>query len=159
MKFLLIILQLNLGLAPVAAFAARGSLDRFARVVTSIRQNCSLQSCRDGFAIRKVYDGRRSKLPPATLKALHRAAYGQAQIWGDTILEGDFQANGDTRLDQVHAVYSRDGRLVAYRIVFSETALSPDGRGRITEAAWINANMSLALPDEAHPATFQVNLR
>lgn len=146
MKILLIILQVNLSLAPVAAFAARGSLDQLQSLSKSALPRAT------------VFDGRRGSLNPDVLQALRQAAHDQAQIWGDTILEGDVEMTGPVRLDFAQAL-SAGGRIVGYRIVFSASAASPEGPGRISEAAWVHADLKNVIADETHPATFQVNRR
>lgn len=49
------------------------------------------------------------------------AATQQAQIWGDTILEGDYVADGKTQVDEVIAVY-KNNILQGYRLTYSEKA-------------------------------------
>lgn len=137
---------------PSAVFA-RGSVDELKGVIADVRRNCGAEYCRNGLEYRLVHEGSRSSLPDPVVRALFGAAKTQAQIWGDTILEGDYLAKGDTRLDQVFAI-RRNGRLVGYRIVFSETARSPYGPGRIVEAAWIHADLRTALTDDKQYAAF-----
>lgn len=65
--------------------------------------------------------GSSSDLSPEILSRLKDVAEDQAFIWGDTILEGDYVADGKTQLDRVEGVYLNQ-ELVAYRITYSERA-------------------------------------
>lgn len=55
------------------------------------------------------------------MRALKEKAFEQAQIWGDTILEGDYAASADTRLSAA-AVYVIRGVVVGYYIRYYEKA-------------------------------------
>jgi hypothetical protein len=58
---------------------------------------------------------------PEVVAALGEIASEQAGIWGDTILEGDYLADGKTRLDRIEGLFHGD-QLLAYRIRYSERA-------------------------------------
>ena len=96
-------------------------------------------------------------------------AVQQASIWSDTILEGDFEAAGDTRLDRVQGVYL-GGQLLAYRLTFSETAWStsqcnynPADKstlqsctpGRIVESMYVTPDLKAFERDEGNFAHFE----
>ncbi len=95
-------------------------------------------------------------------------AIEQARIWSDTILEGDFEAAGDTRVDLVQGVFAGD-KLIAYRVTFSETAWSTAqcdynpadkstlvscASGRIVESMFITLDLRNSERDERNFAHF-----
>jgi len=64
-----------------------------------------------------------SDLNGALLKKLHERAENESNIWGDTILEGDYELSRDPlALNAVSAIYNSRGALVAYRIIYSARA-------------------------------------
>lgn len=107
-------------------------------------------------------------LDPATLETFSAVAKKQAQIWADTILEGDYAAAGNTRLDRVEAVYEKvqdQEKLVAYRILYSEKAwyvADCDPRkskescesGRIVEASFVSPSATSWMRDDTAYADF-----
>lgn len=56
-----------------------------------------------------------------TLRSLQKIAFEQAQIWGDTILEGDYYADGQTVLEEVYGVF-KNNQIIGYKISYSEKA-------------------------------------
>lgn len=58
---------------------------------------------------------------PRYRERLQQIAWDQAQIWGDTILEGDYWADDEVALDLVQAVL-RGGVQIAWRITYSSRA-------------------------------------
>ena len=93
----------------------------------------------------------------------------QAQIWGDTILEGDYIADGDTRLDQVRELKIND-KTVGYLITYSEKAwnisdCAYDGLhpellnqcvvGRIVESSYVSLDLREYFYDDTTCATFK----
>ncbi len=98
------------------------------------------------------------------LKVFSEVAKHQAQIWADTILEGDYRAAGDTRLDKVEAFFKGE-ELVAYRITYSERAwytgechpsqpLQGCEEGRIAEASFVSPTTQSWLRDDRAYADF-----
>ena len=102
-------------------------------------------------------------------KALTRIAKSQAQVWADTILEGDYVAEGYTRLDRVEEMYKHN-ILIGYLIKYSEKAwdtsdCSYDGirdstlvgcaGGRIVESSYISVDLKDYFYDEKTGAKFQ----
>lgn len=102
------------------------------------------------------------------LKQIHELAVQQSVIWGDTILEGDFEAAGDTKIDRVQGVFVGDN-LLGYRVTYSESAWATNhcnylsGRketlvgcvpGRISESMFISADLREAQRDEKNFAHF-----
>lgn len=109
-----------------------------------------------------------SDLDDNTILKLQEAAKSQAGIWGDTILEGDYFADGATELDRVVA-YVRGGEVIAYRITYSERAWDTsdcafDGDemetlfgctpGRISESSFVSTGLTSFTRDMEHLATF-----
>jgi hypothetical protein len=86
-------------------------------------------------------------------------AKDQAGIWADTVLEGAFDADGQTQLDSVEGVYL-NGELIAYHITYSEQAwtLGDTGErqasGRITESTFVSVAMSSWFRDDWALAAF-----
>jgi hypothetical protein len=110
-------------------------------------------------------DGPNGQVPtaPEVLRELPRLtliAQDQATIWGDTILEGSYEAAGATTLDRVEGIL-QNGRLVSYRITYSAKAwrLGDDGKkcceGRIEEASYVSKSLRSWLRDELSMATFK----
>ena len=102
-------------------------------------------------------------------KALIRIAKSQAQVWADTILEGDYAAEGYTRLDRVEEIYKHN-ILIGYLIKYSEKAwdtsdCSYDGirdstlvgctPGRIVESSYVSADLKDYFYDDKTGAQFQ----
>ncbi|MFZ4404052.1 MAG: hypothetical protein ACOYOK_08125 [Pseudobdellovibrionaceae bacterium] len=84
---------------------------------------------------------------------LKSIAIDQAQIWGDTILEGDYETSGKLHLDKIEAIYEGE-KIIAYRIQYSEKAwdvsrcnynpadpntLQACLQGRIVEVTYVDA--------------------
>ncbi len=114
-----------------------------------------------------------SLLDKQLYKTLAAVAFDQAQVWADTILEGDFHAAGQTRLDQVEALYSGE-ILIGYRITYSEKAwdlsqceyyevpaekrdqaLAKCAEGRISEASFVSPSFRTYIRDSNQFAEFQ----
>lgn len=151
----------------------RGSDARqFMPLLKDFVQSCSEQICQAPNQIKQIYSNQdNAVLVSDQLERLKAIAWEQAQVWADTILEGDFQAEGDTRLDAVYALYRND-ELVAYRIVYSEKAWNTadcdfDGVrrksiqtcpvGRIVEASYISPSLKTYVIDENQFAEFQAS--
>lgn len=109
-----------------------------------------------GLQATQVYDRTSSSLDDVTLARLHEVAKEQSNIWADTILEGDYFADGNTELDSV-VVYTRGSEVLAYRITYSERAwdtssCSFDGeeletlvgcqQGRIRETSFVSGGLT-----------------
>lgn len=155
-------------LTPSARGQTRFSQD-FTREMQQFRQACAKKPCRDGYREVRIYQrGFPSRIGKGLLTNLQSQAEDRAQIWGDTILEGDYAADGNTRLDQVFVV-EKGNDVIAYRIVYSEKAWStehcnydPEDRdslegcipGRISEASFIAPALNDNAADEANYAEF-----
>lgn len=81
----------------------------------------SQQRCRPPFSLQVVQGQQHQQLPAALVKVLAQIAHNQAQIWADTILEGDFWATGGTRI-QSTKVLKQGQKVVGYHITYAEQA-------------------------------------
>ncbi len=136
-------------------------------------QKCPKNPLRYSSVYRYVASGKMLKpvAALAVLKRLQLIALEQANIWSDTILEGEFEADHRTRLDGVETVLFKD-RSVGYRISYSEKAwylaacsadLNPglpvrsyEGcqEGRIHERTFVSKDLKTWFRDENHLADF-----
>lgn len=111
-----------------------------------------------------------TKLSDEQFGKISKVASDQAQIWGDTILEGDYEADGRTIVDHVDALTGANGQLVAYRAIYSqrgwdtstcvldgprtEETLKACDQGRIQEATYVSPDMMSYVRDMKQLATF-----
>lgn len=124
---------------------------QFRKVVEKLEKNGLTR-----FDVRVVYENSQWSTSAAEFEKLHKIAQSQAQIWADTILEGDYEADGQTVLDRVEEIQFK-GRLVAYRITYSERAwyigscdydyedkskLASCAEGRISEASFVSSSLT-----------------
>ncbi|WP_373998726.1 hypothetical protein [Bdellovibrio bacteriovorus] len=79
--------------------------------------------CEKPFFHTIVYSNGKSSglLTKYDLDRLNKIMIHQSNIWADTILEGDYQSEGDTRLDEVVAIF-KSSNLIGYKITYSEKA-------------------------------------
>lgn len=106
------------------------------------------------------------RLEVAVLKQLSEIAFAQAQIWGDTILEGDYSADRKIELDSVELVHF-GGAPIAWRITYSAAAFETSDctpsqgsmagctPGRIVEASYVSSALDAWVRDETRFAEFQ----
>ena len=114
------------------------------------------QRCQQGVVVDYYQTKDLFRLPTQVYQNLKAVAFDQAQIWGDTILEGDYAADGKTDLDQV-LVIKQDAKIVGYAITYSERAwytgncayvslrpstLSSCQEGRIHETSFVTPNLN-----------------
>ncbi len=150
----LVLFSLSL-IASAARADRRGSDAReFIPVLKSFIRTCSETSCQ----ARQIYSRDKQVSLISDMTPFEKIAWEQAQVWADTILEGDYQAEGETRLDAVFALY-RDGQLIGYRIVYSERAWDMVTResGRIVEASFISPSLKTYVTDENQFAEFHAS--
>jgi hypothetical protein len=162
-------------LLPAVSFAAPTQSQRndFADLIKTYKLDCPNGTCVAPFAEKLLLDRTNRVQDPGFVtvkKQTQKVAHDQAQIWGDTILEGDYTAGGPTRMDRVIAIYQNDV-IVAYRITYSEKAWSLaecdyDGTpeslktcptGRIVESSFTTPVFDYNLTDEDDYATFVAN--
>ncbi|KHD88649.1 MAG: hypothetical protein OM95_07535 [Bdellovibrio sp. ArHS] len=143
--------------------------DKFYEEAAHFENACKADPCSGSYSRVIVYDqkAKLNKLSAATKDTLKKVAFDQAQIWGDTILEGDYYASGRTRLDQVVAFY-KDQDLVGYKIQYSEKAwytgdcefdgsrasLKSCQEGRIVEGSYVSSDTLTYFSDEERYAEF-----
>lgn len=143
--------------------------DKFYEEAARFENACLKGECRAPYSKTITYDQKRRKssLAPNDVSALKAVAFQQAQIWGDTILEGDYYAAGRTRLDEVISFY-KGTKLVGYKIKYSEKAwytgdcnftgkretLKDCRVGRIAEVSYVSPDKETYFSDEDHYAEF-----
>ena len=101
-----------------------------------------------------------------TRAELEAIALDQAQIWGDTILEGDFAADEAVTLDLVQKVM-QSGEFLGYRITYSSMAWDTSGcraehagydpdcvEGRIVESTFVAPGLNYWFRDDTAFAEF-----
>lgn len=98
---------------------------------------------------------------------LEEISFDQAQIWADTILEGEYLAESEVRLDSIEI--ARSGELfLGYRITYSSVAyetmdcdsdrqLESCIAGRIVESTFVSPNLQSWIRDDRHLAEFFAN--
>jgi hypothetical protein len=129
----------------------------------TVAQYCTLQNCQSPYEQKEITESSGD-----TYKNLKHAAIEQAQIWADTILEGDYVADGRTHLDHAVAIF-RDHKLVSYFITYSERAWDVslchyDGlnaatlegckQGRIVESVFISPDLQSTFFTDENYARF-----
>ncbi|MFN7823982.1 MAG: hypothetical protein ACK5P6_01325 [Pseudobdellovibrionaceae bacterium] len=94
-------------------------------------------------------------LPLEEREKLREVAFDLAQIWGDTILEGDFEANHQIKLDAVEYVVE-GSTIVGYRLTYSASAkdLSSGREGRIVESGFVHKSFRGPFQDHHSLAIF-----
>lgn len=146
--------------------------DKFYEAAAHFANACAEEPCKTPYTNATVYNqkSRLNKLTADQTATLKKVAWEQAQIWGDTILEGDVTAAGRTRLDMVVAYY-KDNTLAGYKIQYSEKAWDTstcnyDGtqkslkdckEGRIQEMSYVSPDMQTYFSDEDKHADFLVD--
>ncbi len=94
----------------------------FESTLQSFSHHCQEMQCQLPYKSNAIFTRQEvAALTDPLYSTLNKVAFEQAQIWSDTILEGDYQAAGQTRLDQIYALYEND-ILIGYRITYSEQA-------------------------------------
>jgi hypothetical protein len=104
--------------------------------------------------------------PQARIR-LEEISFDQAQIWADTILEGEYLAESEVRVDSIEI--ARVGELfLGYRITYSSVAyetmdcdsarqLESCVAGRIVESTFVSPNLESWIRDDRHLADFFAN--
>lgn len=148
--------------------AAKANLN-FYSDMAQVGKVCDQTSCDKPFSKERIYSREEDqKIDKDLKKTFEMIASKQAQVWADTILEGDYVAEGKTRLDQVFKFY-KNNELIAYQIVYSEKAWNIsdcryDGHaatlagcvtGRIVEASYVSLDFKEYFYDENTWAVFK----
>lgn len=144
------------------AIADRISNPEFSKTMRLIEDDPSIADTRS------VYGEGSTSVDQQTVAAFSEIANDQAQIWGDTILEGDYEADGNTQLDSIEALIV-NGQFVGYRVFYSERAwntatcnyrgggegLDQCQEGRIQEASFVSPELNSWTRDSNSYAEFQ----
>lgn len=154
------------------------SYQSFYGVIEQHRINCAgvageESTCSGSWKHQDLFDTSKElkKISTSLVEKLQKIAFDQAQIWGDTILEGDYVASGETILDQVFAIY-QDGNLKAYYIKYHEKAwyvgdcdydyetqdpnsLAQCTEGRIREGTYVSPDLKTVITDDENYADFE----
>lgn len=142
----------------------------FYDLIETYRQSCN-DGCQDPFQNKVTFDINQPEKAEISLDIqtrLQQVAVDQAQVWGDTILEGDYHADGQTRLDRVFSLYENE-KLIGYQITYSEGAwyigeCDFDGRepslkgcqpGRIAESSFVSLDFVSFFRDQDDIADFR----
>lgn len=143
--------------------------DLFYEEAAHFENACKTTPCKAPYSKQLLYNQNTNlnKLSPEVKDVLKKVANDQAQIWGDTILEGDYYSAGRTRLDSVMAFYNGNS-LIGFKIIYSEKAwytgdCNFDGSraslkgckaGRISEGSYVSSDAQTYFSDEERYAHF-----
>lgn len=163
----LALLALGVVLSSTAFADKRGpDYDRFESDIQSLHKVCEeyeAETClAAGYSKKTLFTTSGRESDPGLrshLSAFVQIANHQSNIWADTILEGDYEAEVPERIDVIEGIY-RGEQLIAYRLIYSAKAwlVNPDGsrelEGRIVEASFVSPAFSSWMRDENAYATF-----
>lgn len=143
--------------------------DKFYEEAAHFTNACAEEPCKAPYNSAVLYNqkSKLNKLEAQVRADLKSIAVEQAQVWGDTILEGDYAAAGNTRLDLVTGYY-KNNVLVGYKIQYSEKAwftgechytgtresLKGCKEGRIQETSYVSEDRGTYFTDESRQADF-----
>jgi hypothetical protein len=143
--------------------------DKFYEEAAHFVNACTTSPCKAPYTSAAVYDvqTRTNQLSPALSKRMTQVAVAQANIWADTILAGDYYADGKTRLDKVTAFY-KNNVIAGYKISYSERAwdtsncqfngdlstLKTCAEGRIVEESYVSPDTKTYFSNEEQTAQF-----
>ncbi|HEX7675495.1 MAG TPA: hypothetical protein VF412_15070 [Bdellovibrio sp.] len=143
--------------------------DKFYEEAAHFVNACSEEPCKAPYSALVLYSqkAKLNNLEAQVRTDLKDIAVEQAQVWGDTILEGDYVAAGHTRLDLVTGYY-KNNVLVGYKIQYSEKAwftgnchytgtresLKDCKEGRIQETSYVSEDRGTYFTDEGRQADF-----
>ncbi len=97
---------------------------RFIHEAAQVGQHCpQFLSCKGTpYRLETIYRySQGQKLEADMWSIFKRIAKEQAQVWGDTILEGDYVSSGETRIDRIFEIYKHNF-LIGYIVTYSEKA-------------------------------------
>lgn len=143
--------------------------DKFYEAAAKFENACSQETCKAPYTSLLVYNQatRLNKLTALITADIRKIAVEQAHAWGDATLDGEYQAAGRTRLDQVVAYY-KGKNLVGYKIQYSEKAwyvgdcnfdgslesLKSCKQGRVVEGSYVSPDLLTYFSDEERHAEF-----
>ncbi len=151
------------------SFTAQAN-SKFEKALEEASKYCSFGDCELPYVSEELYNAyeKVSKLSQAQFDALLKIAKTQSRVWADTILEGDYVTEGETTLGLVTSI-SKDGKLIAYRISYLETAwdtgacdydyenkasLENCTQGQIHESSFVSPDLKTFTRDEDAIAEF-----
>ncbi len=145
--------------------------DKFYEEAAHFENACQDRRLQRPYTLQVIYNQttRMDKLSTEVKSTLKKISVEQAQVWSDTILEGDYYAAGHTRLDTAVAFY-KDGKIVGYKISYSEKAwytgdcefngkresLKTCKEGRIIEGSYVSPDALTYFSDEERYAEFSL---
>jgi hypothetical protein len=151
-------------------WAAGDSGRLFYHEMQNFSSACNFENCRSPYSIQNLYRlSEGQKIDVDLKKIFNKIADTQAQVWGDTILEGDYVAEGNTRVDRISKLY-KNQELIGYFLTYSEKAwntadCSYDGlrastlsgcvAGRIVESSYVSPDFREYFYDESTSARFK----
>ncbi len=171
MSFVLCLFSLLLSSLNVYALKKKNT-DYFEKNIQEITKYCDEVSCDQNINKILVYSEFKPKLNVLSQvknSKFDKIVYNLAQIWGDTILEADYEVEDDVRLDKVFAYY-KNKLLIGYHVTYSSKAWNTmdcvyDGHnkaelnscpsGRIYESAYISSDQKQFLFDDKNRAHFK----
>ncbi|MGZ3691827.1 MAG: hypothetical protein ACXVAX_10005 [Pseudobdellovibrio sp.] len=138
--------------------------------IDQMSKTCTENICRKPYAVDLIYDFlQNTNLEPGFKSKMQEIAFDQAQIWADTILEGDYVADGKTRIDRIYKLY-KNNQLLAYMLTYSEkawdtsncrydgfhvTSLQGCTEGRIVETSFVSTDFKEFFYNEKTYAKFK----
>jgi len=159
-----ILFFLLFGFVNAAHAVEQSDVNRLRREVEALNRACARQPCQAPYQRREFSD-----ISDRQKQTLTELANDLAQVWGDTILEGDYYADGHTVLDRVEVLY-KNGETFAYKIRYYENAYYTgecdfDGRrrqtlqgcepGRIVESSYLSSDLKLYFRDPSQWVEFE----
>lgn len=139
---------------------------------TPNRGPCGMEACSSQALTRHTLSGEELASLSSDLRdLLQRKATELSNVWADTILEGDYYADTEVRLDSLEEIF-RGNRLIAYRITYSAKAwdtgscdfdaenlktLAQCESGRIFESGFVSQDLRLEDQDPDALAEFVRN--
>jgi hypothetical protein len=169
--FTLVVLSLAVYVGSAHADSSGHGAKEFYSVIDSYRESCN-EACYAPFnneAVFDIHNPNQSQIAANVQESLSKVALVQAQIWGDTILEGDYYSAGQTQLDYVVALF-QDNALIGYKITYSERAwfigdcdfngsdedvLKSCREGRIHESTFVSPDFKTFFRDDEDFAGFE----
>jgi hypothetical protein len=127
----------------------------FKGLIDTAQKNCPELNCSQEFFVRPLTEAETSSLNSVMMLRIHQIAFDLNQLWGDTILEGDYEVTGEMHLEILSGVFI-NGKLSGFRIQYSQPAkdLLKDQTGKITEKGFVSLNLTEAFVDEFSMAKF-----
>ena len=143
--------------------------EEFRRLVLTTQTQCPVISCSNSrIRMKTLSPAEVRNLTDETRDRLDVSANELSQIWGDTILEGDYYSDTEVHVEQIQEL-TVGQTMIGYRITYSAPAwetsncdFRADDRGsfdkcqngKIIESSFVSADFSSAFQDAYAPAIF-----